>query len=383
LARTNFAQQADEEETERNKLFRASESESASSSVTDEEPELESQSRLEPQPRSSTRPSPFQHRLSPVGRNASSTIANKVKITKTTVTRTIRPPISTPVRAESEVAVGSADENQDSMETDSTVASKEHEETDQTDQTEFSQVNWQPSGVQHGTNNLSQNARDTKIDLLSNMVSWLLQRHRDGWTASEAELASLENVRKEVVSERNNVFESLLDQLTGEERKTAKYQSIIKRVVGRISFIEPENVHAPQAPFTKAIDGEWTLLWERCRLLTRTILVDRKFTEPNFQRLYESIDITFSNDPHYKAIIQQSAEYRSSHEDNVLLKLHGSLARLLFIFVFEYPSPLLESQHSELLKNLYTMIGAAGMPFSKDLLDASREPTNCMGSWVG
>lgn len=274
-------------------------------------------------------------------------------------------PISVPVRAELETVSENANENQHSSETDSTVASKEHEETDQTDQTDLSQMNWQPSIEQHGANNLPLDARNAKIDLLSNMVSWLLQRHRDGWTGSDNELQTLESVRKEVVSERDDVFGSLLDQLAGEERKTTKYETIIKSLLGRISVVEPETVHAPQAPFTKLIDGEWTLLWDRCRLLTRTILANRKFTEPDFQRLYESIDVTFSNDPHYKAIIQQSAQYHSAHENDVLLKLHGSLARLLFIFVFEYPTPLLESQHSDLLKHLYTMIGAAGMPFPK------------------
>lgn len=223
---------------------------------------------------------------------------------------------------------------------------------------------WETTGEQHrGQNELRHDARDKKVDLLSNMVSWLLQRHRDGWMGSDAELARLESVRKEVVGERDNVFESLLDELIGEERKTTKYQRIIRSVVGRVSAIEPETVHAPQAPFTKAIDGEWRLLGERCRLLTRTILVDRRFTGPDFQRLYESIDVTFSSDPHYRAIIQQSADFQTAHENDVLLKLHGSLARLLFIFVFEYPTPLLESQHSELLKHLYTMIGAAGTLF--------------------
>ncbi|KAF2449592.1 hypothetical protein P171DRAFT_196003 [Karstenula rhodostoma CBS 690.94] len=356
---------ADEAETERNKLFRASESESESTS-TEQEPELEpeSESRLESQPTPSTRPSPFQHQPSPPVKNPPSTITSKAKFTKTTITRTITPPISVPVRAESEEVIGNVNGNQDPSETDSTVASKEHEETDQTDQTDLSHMNWLPSTEQHGANDPTHNARDAKIDLLSNMVSWLLQRHRDGWTGSDAELATLEGVRKEVVSERNDVFESLLDQLTGQERKTTKYESIIKSVVGRVSVIEPETVHAPQAPFTKAIDGEWTLLWDRCRLLSRTILADRKFTEPDFQRLYESIEVTFSNDPHYKDIIQQSAQYHGAHENNVLLKLHGSLTRLLFIFVFEYPTPLLESQHSDLLKHLYTMIGAAGMSIS-------------------
>ena len=326
-------------------------------------PGLEPEPEPEPHQPSSTRPSPFQHRPSPTVRNGAPTISRKTKTTKTTITRTITPPIAVPARAESK-GVESANGNQDSSETDSTVVSKEHEETDQTDQTDISQMMWQTSGEQHGgANELPRDARDRKVGLLSNMVSWLLQRHRDGWIGSDAELARLESIREEVVSERDNVVESLLDELTGEERKTTKYQNIIKSVVGRVSVIEPETVHAPQAPFTKAIDGEWRLLWERCRLLTRTILVDRKFTGPDFQRLYESIDITFSSDPHYRAIIQQSAEFHTAHENDVLLKLHGSLARLLFIFVFEYPTPLLENQHSELLKHLYTMVGAAGTPF--------------------
>ncbi|KAF9741558.1 hypothetical protein PMIN06_011184 [Paraphaeosphaeria minitans] len=352
---------ADEEETERNKLFRASESDSTSTSNSEheQEPEPEPVSRLEPQPPSSSRPSPFQHQPSPVSRKPPASITREAKFTKTTIIRTITPPVSVPIQAESEEVVENATRNQESSETDFTVASKEHEGTDQTDQTDLSQMNWQPSIEQYGANE-PPDAKDAKIETLSNMVSWLLQRHRDGWTGSNDELETLESVRKEVVSDRDDVFESLLDQLTGEERKTTKYESIIKSLVGRVSAIEPETVHTPQAPFTKAVDGEWTLLWDRCRLLTRSILADRKFTEPDFQRLYESIDVTFSNDPHYKDIIQQSAQYLSAHKNNVLLKLHGSLARLLFIFVFEYPTPLLESQHSDLLRHLYTMIGAAG-----------------------
>ncbi|KAL5377689.1 hypothetical protein DPSP01_009614 [Paraphaeosphaeria sporulosa] len=355
---------ADEAETERNKLFRASESDSTSTSTStstepEQGPEPESTSRLELQPPSSTRPSPFQHQPSPLSRKPPSNVTSNAKFMKTTIIRTITPPISVPIQAESKEVGENATGSHDSSETDSTVASKEHEETDQTDQTDLSQMNWQPSIEQHGANE-PPDAKDAKIETLSNMVLWLLQRHRDGWTGSDDELDTLESVRKEVVSDRDDVFESLLDQLTGEERKTTKYERIIKSLVGSVSAIEPETVHAPQAPFTKAVDGEWTLLCHQCRLLTGTILADRKFTEPDFQRLYESIDVTFSNDPHYKAIVQQSAQYLGAHENNVLLKLHGSLARLLFIFVFEYPTPLLESQHSDLLRHLYTMIGAAG-----------------------
>lgn len=320
-------------------------------------PDPESVSRLSSEP-SSARISVSQHRPSPLVRKSTSTITRKAKFTKSIIARTVTPPSSVPVRAESE-DVTNANGNHDSSETDSTVASKEHEETDQTDQTDLSQMIWQHSVNQHRANE-SPDAKNAKIDTLSTMISWLLQRHRDGWTGSDDELSILERVRKEVVSDRDDAFDSLLDQLTGQERKTAKYERIIMSLVGKVGAIEPEAVHAPQAPSTKAVDSEWIMLWDRCRLLTRIILADRKFMEPDFQRLYESIEVTFSNDPHYKSIVQQSAQYHTTHENDVLLKLHGSLARLLFIFVFEYPTPLLESQHSDLLKHLYTMIGAAG-----------------------
>ena len=192
------------------------------------------------------------------------------------------------------------------------------------------------------------------------MVSWLLQRQRDGWDHSDEELARLENIRKEVVGEHDQVFASLLDALAGQERITTKYQKIIRSVVGTINVIEPEAVHAPQTPFTKAIDGEWKSLWTRCRLLSNMILDERAFGNEHFQHLEESIGITFANDPHYKAIVEQSTRFPAVGIGQVALKLNGSLARLLFIFVFEYPSELLHDQHSDLLKHLYSMIGAAG-----------------------
>jgi hypothetical protein len=192
------------------------------------------------------------------------------------------------------------------------------------------------------------------------MISWLLQRQRDGWNHSDEELARLENIRKEVVGDQDQVFASLLDALAGQERITTKYQRIIRSVVGTINVIEPEAVHAPHAPFAKAIDSEWKSLWMKCRLLSQKILDEKAFGNEHFQHLEESAGITFANDPHYKAIIEQSTHFPAIELGEVAFKLNGSLARLLFIFVFEYPSELLHNQHSDLLKHLYSMIGAAG-----------------------
>lgn len=245
--------------------------------------------------------------------------------------------------------------------TDSTVVSKEHEETYHTDQTDLSQ--YQSHAMREPHTNVHEHqhdARERKINLLSSMVSWLLQRQRDGWDHSDEELTRLENVRKEVVGDSDPVFASLLEALAGQERITSKYQKIIRNVVGTINIIEPEAAHLPQAPFTKAIDNEWRLLWDRCRLLGRVILTDRPFGKQQFDHLQESIEITFANDINYKTIVQQSIRF-PSEQDDFSLKLNGSLARLLFIFVFEYPSEILQDQHSELLRHLYRIIGAAGM----------------------
>ncbi|KAF1969572.1 hypothetical protein BU23DRAFT_238544 [Bimuria novae-zelandiae CBS 107.79] len=344
-------------------LFRASESDTTSEAVSEALPETEPETKsrpetqLPPSTQPSTRPSPFQRQISPAVKNMSSTFADKAK---TILASVIPPPTSAPVRAETEF-FESAIENQASSETDSTVVSKEHEETDQTDQTELSQINWPTVEGSHAVATHDQHdARDRKINLLSNMVAWLLQHQRDGWDGSEEELTRLENIRKEIIGERDNVFATLLNELAGQERMTGKFQGIIRRMVGTIKAIEPETVHAPQAPFTKAIDNEWKLLWERCCLLTRTILNDRNFKSEDFETLEQSIGITFARDPHYRDIIQQSSDFPSVLENDVLLKLKSSLARLLFIFVFEYPSLILQGEHSHLLKHVYTMIGAAG-----------------------
>ena len=350
---TNIQQQGDEEESMRNKLFRASESESQS------EDESESDT-AEGKPlaplQSSTRPSPFQHQSSPNVKNGPAAIITNAK---DTITNTITPPVSAPARADSE-GFQSAIENL-STPTDSTVVSKEHEETYHTDHTDLSQYQIHSTREPHATVHEHQNeAQERKINLLSSMVSWLLQRQRHGWDHSDEELARLENVRKEVVGESDPIFASLLEALAGQERITSKYQKIIRNVVGTINIIEPEAAHLPQAPFTKTIDNEWRLLWDRCRLLGRTILNDRPFGKQQFDHLQESIEITFANDIHYKTIVQQSIRFPADNDD-FSLKLNGSLARLLFIFVFEYPSEILQEQHSELLKHLYRIIGAAGM----------------------
>lgn len=375
FATTDVGEQGDEEESMRNKLFRASESESESDSELESDSETES--RLAPQLPPSTRPSPFQRQHSLHVRNGLSTLKVKGKTTRPTLVTPITPSIPVPVRAQSE-SLGSHLDDEFISEPDSTVASNDHEETDQTDHTGLSQINWDTVQESHtGANGHQQDAREGKVDLLSTMVQWLLQRQREGWDGSEAEIARLESIRKEVVDKRDNVFASLLDELTGQERKNVKFQSIIKSVVGTMNVIEPEKVHVPQAPFTKAIDGEWRLLWDRCRLTTRTITNDRKFQSQDFQHLEQSIEITFSSDPHYKAIVQQSADYPASLESDVLLKLNGSLARLLFVFVFEYPSPILQDQHSALLQNLYTMIGAAGMSFQDFWKDRPQQSIAC------
>ncbi|KAJ4295236.1 hypothetical protein N0V90_007247 [Kalmusia sp. IMI 367209] len=310
--------------------------------ASEPQPQLELNSK--PRLLSSVQPSQIRPQLSPVVENDT---LSKTRKSKTSVTSSVL----APVRVGSE-GYESAVEIHDTSETDSTVVPR---------LSDISQPHWQPIKEQRGgAKGPRSDARDRKISMLSNMVSWLLDRHRHGWIGSEAEVARLESIRKEVVSDRDHVFASLLSELTGEEKKTAKYQSIIKSVVGSVSIIQPEVVNTPQAPSPKAIDREWMLLRERCRLLTQTIQVDRKFASQNFQRLYESIDVTWGSEPHYKAVIHQSAQLHAVHEDDVLVKLYGSMARLLFIFVFEYPSPLLQDQHSDLLKHLYTMIGAAG-----------------------